>query len=70
MNEQTLREHAKQFNEAVSALIELEAMKAENTEREQRGESLAYNEEAFMNLLGEYNLGHNLNIHKSLLFIK
>ena len=32
-------------------LIEYEAMKCANEERRMRGESLAYNEEAFMKLL-------------------
>ena len=38
------------FSRTVEALIELEAMKTANKEREMRGESLAYSEEAFMDL--------------------
>jgi len=59
MNEQFLFEHARQFNEAVSALIELEAMKADNKQRELKGKSLSYDENDFLNLFERYGLGHN-----------
>ncbi len=42
-----------------SALIRLEAMKAENQQRLHRGESLAYVEADFDKLIDEYQLGHN-----------
>ena len=47
------------FAQAVSALIELEAMKAENRDRKWRGETPAYGESDFMNLLVKYPIGHN-----------
>ena len=39
------------LEESIDKLIEYEAMKCANEERRMRGESLAYNEEAFMKLL-------------------
>ena len=41
------------------ALIEMEAMKAANHERQQRGESDNYGEEAFMALIEKYCINHN-----------
>jgi len=41
------------------AMIEMEAMIAENKEREMRGESLAYNGDAFTALIDKYGLGWN-----------
>lgn len=38
------------------ALIEMEAMKAANVERESEGKALAYDEEAFMNLINRYGI--------------
>ncbi len=40
-------------------LVELEAMKAANMEREHRGEAIAYGEDAFRELLGRYTVQHN-----------
>ena len=65
MNDANLREHAMQFNMAVSALIELEAMRAANIEREQNGLSLAYGEDQIRGILDEYGLGYNHCIEKS-----
>lgn len=59
MNENTLIEHAKQINEATSALIEMEAMKAENRQRELNGQSLAWGFADFQCLLETYGLGYN-----------
>lgn len=42
------------FATAVEMLCELEAMRVANMERERRGESLAYSEEAFNDLHDRY----------------
>jgi hypothetical protein len=42
---------AEKLEKSIDKLIEYEAMKCANEERRSRGESLAYNEEAFMKLL-------------------
>lgn len=52
-NTRKLEQASKRFKESVDKLIKLEAMKAENEMRRQRGESLAYGEEHFMDLLNE-----------------
>ena len=57
MNEQ--QKAAYIFSQSVCALIELEAMKAANKERELRGEMLAYHEEVIMELFSKYSIGHN-----------
>lgn len=40
-------------------LVEMEAMKVANQEREMRGLSLAYNEGAFQELIEKYGVHHN-----------
>lgn len=45
--------------QSVCAFIETQAMIAENQNREHRGESLAYTEDAFNALLEKYPIGHN-----------
>ena len=65
METSDLREHSLQFNMAVSALIELEAMKVENQSRIQDGLSIAYGEDQIRELLSEYGLGYNGCIEKS-----
>lgn len=57
-------EQTSQFNEAVAALIELEAMKAENSARQYDGMSPAYGEKEFMDLMDRYSLGLNDRIGK------
>jgi hypothetical protein len=47
------------FSQAVAAMIEAESMKAMNAERVQNGQALAYGEEAFMELIQRYQIGHN-----------
>ena len=47
------------FTQAVCALLEMEGMKAENKQRELRGESLAYDHKAFCDLILQYGIGHN-----------
>jgi hypothetical protein len=45
--------------QTAAALIELESMKAANREREMHGHALAWNEEAFLELIEKYGLHHN-----------
>lgn len=54
----------RQINEAVSALIELEAMKADNQQRESEGNSPAYTSEQIMDLQCKYSLDYNSIIDK------
>ena len=44
------------FARAVSAMIEMEGMKAANKLREMNGDALAYDEGAFCNLIQNYGL--------------
>ena len=46
-------------SQVACAMIELEAMKALNSERAMRGENIAYDEAAFLALQDKYGLGHN-----------
>ena len=55
---------ARQINEAVSALIELEAMKADNQQRESESNSPAYTSEQIMDLKCKYALDYNSIIDK------
>jgi len=59
MDEHTIIEHAGQFNEAVSALIEMEGMKALNQERQINNQAPAYNQHDFEKVLESHGLGHN-----------
>lgn len=59
-----LQQFARQINEAVSAIIELEAMKAENQQREAEGSSPAYTYDQIMTLQSQYALGYNSIIDK------
>ena len=43
----------------LQAEIAMNGMIAENKQREMQGESMAYKEEDFMNLIEEYNIHHN-----------
>lgn len=47
------------FAQTVSAMAEIEAMKALNTERERNGHALAYSEEAFLQVIDRYGISHN-----------
>lgn len=47
------------FSQAVSALAELEAMKAANADRERHGLSQAYPESSFESLPTRYVIDHN-----------
>lgn len=46
-------------SEAACALIEAMGMAAENQQRQHRGESMAYTQEAFEALLRKHVIGHN-----------
>ena len=47
------------FSQSVSAMIELEGMKAANIERERQGLAPAYGEEAFRKLSSDFCISHN-----------
>jgi hypothetical protein len=47
------------YAQAVCAMAEIEAMKAENAFRQMRGESMAYNDESFLAVPEKYALHHN-----------
>jgi hypothetical protein len=47
------------FAQSVACLCELEAMKAENASRADRGLAQAYGEDAFNSLSQRYCIGHN-----------
>ena len=47
------------FAQAVSALAEIEGMKALNMQRQTQGYSMAYDDEAFFKVPDKYGLGHN-----------
>lgn len=56
------RQSAFLMSQVTCALIEMEGMKVENKKRELRGESLAYDEKAFMALIDKYTIGWNAAI--------
>ena len=62
---QHLEEHAKQINEAVSAIIEMEGMKAENAYQIACGAPPKYLQNDFDRLIENYELGYNGCIEKS-----
>ena len=45
--------------QAVAALAEIEAMKAENWMREMKGHTIAYGEEEFLAVIDKYGIHHN-----------
>ena len=47
------------MSQVACAYAEIEAMKAENTYRERRGEVIAWDHDAFMAVHDKYGLGHN-----------
>jgi len=47
------------FSQSICAMIEVEGLKAENADREQRGFAQAYGEAAFLAVLDKYALDHN-----------
>lgn len=42
-----------------NAMIKAMGMQAENTDRANRGLTVAYNDETFFNLIDEHGIGHN-----------
>lgn len=46
-------------SQSACALIEMHAMAAENSEREQQGLAQAYDGEAFMEVIERYGIHHN-----------
>jgi len=59
MNEMALQSVAYVHAQVACALIELEAMKAANRERDICGDAPAYGEAAFMALQDKYGIHHN-----------
>lgn len=51
------------FSQSVCVLAEIEGMRAENMQRELRGESMAYDHAAFTDLILQYGIGHNTVMH-------
>jgi len=45
--------------QATAALIEAMGMAAENMQREQHGQSIAYNEKAFQDVIEKWGIHHN-----------
>ncbi len=46
-------------SQVACALLEMEAMKALNMERDHRQQALAYDEEAFLAVIQKYGIHHN-----------
>lgn len=57
--EDTLRKHAFIVAQSVSALAEIEAMKAENAMAADMGHTIPYGPESFRDVIGECGLGFN-----------
>ena len=47
------------YSQAVAASATIESMRAANMEREQNSEGIAYTEDAFAGVIGEFQLGWN-----------
>lgn len=58
-NERQLKEHAYSVTMAVATMVEAMAMHAENQQRAVAGDSPAYNEKAFFDLLEHNGTHHN-----------
>ena len=59
MDDNTARQHAYALTIATQTMIEAMGMQAENQQRIQRGESLAYVESDFQNLINRTGCHHN-----------
>lgn len=57
--ENTLRQHAVVVSQAVSALAEIEAMKAANAMAADLGHTIPYSADRFRDVPGEYGLDYN-----------
>lgn len=60
--EDALKNHAVVVSQAVSALAEIEAMKAANAMAADLGHTIPYGPEAFKDVVGEYGLEYNMII--------
>ena len=60
--EEALKSHAIVVSQAVSALAEIEAMKAANVMATDLGHTIPYGPEAFKDVVGEYGLEYNMII--------
>ena len=52
------------FSQSVCAMVEAMGMAAENQQREHRGESIAYDEDAFAAIINKYGIHHNAVVGK------
>lgn len=60
--EEALKSHAIVVSQAVSALAEIEAMKAANAMAADLGHTIPYGPEAFRDVIGECGLDYNMVI--------
>ncbi|WP_060828421.1 hypothetical protein [Tannerella forsythia] len=60
--EEALKSHAVVVSQAVSALAEIEAMKAANAMAADLGHTIPYSEDRFRDVPGEYGLEYNMII--------
>lgn len=60
--EEALKSHAIVVSQAVSALAEIEAMKAANTMAADLGHTIPYGAESFRDVIGECGLDYNMII--------
>lgn len=60
--ENTLRQHAVVVSQAVSALAEIESMKAANVMAADLGHTIPYGPESFRDVIGECGLDYNMVI--------
>jgi hypothetical protein len=56
---EVMRQVAYVFSQSVCALAEIEAMKAENTQRQHRNESMAYTDADFVSIIEKYCIHSN-----------
>ena len=59
MNDRNLKNHAYAITMAVETMVEAMGMQAENQYRLSRGESIAYPEQAFIDLVNRNGCHHN-----------
>ena len=66
MDTSYLQGHIRELDYAISMAVQsyaqIEGMKAENAGRLARGEALAYNEQAFLDVAAENGMSHNQSI--------
>lgn len=51
------------FAQSVCAMAEIEGMKASNTERESKGYTIAYDEDAFVRVIEKYGIHANATLN-------